>query len=461
MIKRSLKQIAQMIGADCTDVEAGQLIQGVSINTRTLEAGNLYIPIEGDRFDGHQFADQAVEKGAAAILWKMGKEGAPADVPVLYVDDTLHAIQRLAKAYRSQLAVRVVGITGSNGKTSTKDIMSALLSTSFKTQKTYGNLNNHLGVPLTLLGLEEDTEMAVVEMGMSGLGEIQLLSSLAKPDVAIITNASEVHLADLKSRDHIVQAKLEIVCGLKEDGLLIYNGDNSRLTLPLSRLSGSYDRVSFGDNPANDIYPVDYSLDEAGVSFTISDRDCPLLFVPLLGKHQMINALSAIAAARYFGISFDRIRKGLLQIEATGMRNELINTNQFTVINDTYKSNPTSLQAALDTLYALDSRKQKIAVLGDMVELGEESEHMHREIGERLDPQRLTRLFTLGTMAKQIALTAAPKFPEERITVCLDKEQLINELARTQLDNSIILVKGSRALQLEDVVNALQKEGVR
>ncbi|WP_010269075.1 UDP-N-acetylmuramoyl-tripeptide--D-alanyl-D-alanine ligase [Paenibacillus senegalensis] len=465
MITRTFKQIAQMIGAGWNpDYQANPLIRGVSIDTRTLEPGNLFVPIVGDRMDGHRFVQQALDKGAAAVLWEKSKPVPPAYGPVLLVDDSLLALQRLAKVYRSELPVRVIGITGSNGKTSTKDILAALLSTTFKTQKTFGNLNNHLGVPLTLLALEEDTEMAVVEMGMSALGEIQLLSSIAKPDAAIITNASEVHLADLKSREYIVQAKLEIVCGLKEDGVLVYNGDNPRLTQPLSRLKGSYERLSFGDHPANDVYPVHYTMDDTGVEFTISDRECPRLRIPLLGKHQMINALAALSVARYFGISFARITKGLLQIEATGMRNEKIEiADGITVINDAYKSNPSSLQAALDTLYEMEESRQKIAVLGDMVELGEESEKLHKSIGERLTAERLDHLFTLGRMAEHIAAAAKEaNYPVERITVCADKEQLINELYQARregrLEQSIILVKGSRALQLEDVIEALQQQ---
>lgn len=470
MITRTLKQIANMMGAEWHNENGSNpLIQGVSIDTRTLQPGNLFVPIVGDRMDGHEFVQKALEKGAAGVIWEKRKANPPLNGPVVFVEDSLVALQQLAKAYRSELPVRVIGITGSNGKTSTKDILAAILGTSFKTQKTFGNLNNHLGVPLTLLSLEEDTEMAVVEMGMSALGEIQLLSSIAKPDAAILTNASEVHLADLKSRDYIVQAKLEIVCGLREDGVLVYNGDNPRLTQPLSRLKGAYERLSFGDHPANDVYPIHYVMDDTGVDFMISDRECPRLRIPLLGKHQMINALGALSVARYFGVSFDRIAKGLMQIEATGMRNERIEVaDGYTLINDAYKSNPSSLQAALDTLYEMDEEKQKIAILGDMVELGEESPKLHQSIGERLDADRLAHLYTLGSMAKLIAEAAvAAGFPEERITVCNDKKQLLQVLQRDRLAgrlaHSNILVKGSRALQLEEVVKQLQqpKDGLQ
>lgn len=467
MITRTFKQIAQMIGAEWNpEFQDNPLIQGVSIDTRTLKEGNLFVPIVGDRMDGHRFVELAIEKGAAAVLWEKNRPVPPVFGPVLLVEDSLLALQKLAKVYRSELPVRVVGITGSNGKTSTKDIMAALLSTTFKTQKTFGNLNNHLGVPLTLLALEEDTEMAVVEMGMSALGEIQLLSSIVKPDAAIITNASEVHLADLKSRDYIVQAKLEIVCGLREDGVLVYNGDNPRLTQPLSRLKGSYERLSFGDHPANDVYPVQYTMDDTGVDFSISDRECPRLRIPLLGKHQMINALGALSVARYFGIPFERIAQGLMQIEATGMRNERIEVSVhggYTLINDAYKSNPSSLQAALDTLYEMDENRRKIAIIGDMVELGEESEKLHRSIGEQLNSERLHHVYTLGSMAEHIASAAKEaNFPEDKITVCSQKDQLLAVLNQVKQDGrlkqAIVLIKGSRALELEDVVKALQIE---
>ncbi|MGG4032387.1 UDP-N-acetylmuramoyl-tripeptide--D-alanyl-D-alanine ligase [Paenibacillus cisolokensis] len=459
MMERTIEQIAGMIGAEAPAGDAGRtVVKGVSIDTRSILRDNLFVPIQGPRFNGHEYAAEAFRKGAAAALWQKDEPDPPAHLPLLYVDDTVKALGRLAQAYRSQLKTKVIGITGSNGKTSTKDILAAILGTTYRTQKTIGNLNNHLGVPLTLLRLDEDTEMAVVEMGMSGLGEIAALSAMAQPDVAIITSVSEVHLGDLPTREDIAEAKLEIAGSLKPDGLFVYNADNPLLLERLAHKNVACRMVSFGQSEQHDWHPLAYTPDERGIAFTISDPACPELYLNLLGKHQMINALAAIAAARHFGVSYDNIRRALRHVEATGMRNEPIRIGGFTVINDVYKSNPTSVRAALDTLYAMPAHKRKIVVLGDMVELGEETEAFHREIGAELDPSRIDRLFTVGSMSRLIAEEARKHFPEDRVTVCLDHAQLVSQLKEAVSDDCIVLIKGSRSLQLEQPIETLREE---
>ncbi|KLR74949.1 UDP-N-acetylmuramoyl-tripeptide--D-alanyl-D-alanine ligase, partial [Geobacillus sp. T6] len=214
MIKRTVRQIAEMADGQCLKPEWENIVvSGVSTDTRTIQAGNLYIPLRGATFNGHDFVQEAAQKGAAAVLWAEREGTPPEGVPVVVVDDTLLALQRLAARYREQLGLKVIGVTGSNGKTTTKDMIAALLSTRYRVQKTEGNLNNHIGVPLTLLSLEEDTEMAVVEMGMSGFGEIERLTMIARPDAAVITNIGEAHLQELGSREGIAKAKLEILAG--------------------------------------------------------------------------------------------------------------------------------------------------------------------------------------------------------------------------------------------------------
>ena len=218
MIKRTIKELSQMFGFDKSAADRfGDInINGVCIDTRRLEKGNLFIPFKGEKMDSHALVRDAIEKGASAALWEKDVPNPPQDLPVLLVDSSLSAVQELAKSYRDQLAVKVIGITGSNGKTTTKDMIAAVLSQSMKVQKTAGNYNNHLGLPLTILALEEDTEAAVLEMGMSSRGEIEFLSKLARPDIAVITNIGESHLQDLGSREGIAEAKLEIAQGLKE-----------------------------------------------------------------------------------------------------------------------------------------------------------------------------------------------------------------------------------------------------
>ncbi|SDZ53963.1 UDP-N-acetylmuramoyl-tripeptide--D-alanyl-D-alanine ligase [Evansella caseinilytica] len=472
MIHRSIQQINDMVNGKLVKekyVSQG-MIKGVSIDTRSIAPGNLFVPIKGERFNGHQFLADAVKSGAAAALW-CEDEPMPAEgIPLIIVKDTLEAIQQLAKEYRRQLPVKVIGVTGSNGKTSTKDILAALLGTQYRTQKTTGNLNNHLGVPLTLLSLAENTEMAVVEMGMSGLGEIKLLSTIASPNAAIITNISEAHLTELKTKEMILQAKLEILSGLRENGLFIYNGDDPylsrecRILSMLAELSSSpvLQIATFGCGADNDIAPASCTVEKQGVTFTLQgEESCPPFFLPMLGKHQMYNALAAAAAAKHFGVSYDNIRQGLLQVEATGMRNELIEVKHLTIMNDSYKSNPTSLRAALDTLYQLTGYQQKFVVLGDMNGIGNEMETIrsHREIGEELDAEQISCLFTIGSLAEHIASAAKKHFPEERIFSFQEQErdELIAKLKMLLTEETIVLVKSSRKLQLENIVNTLLK----
>lgn len=461
MICRSLKEIQEMIeGYDLKKENEDIAIQGVSIDSRQIETGQLFVPIVGEYFNGHKFINEAVANGAVAALWSKGEAIPSVDIPIILVDDTLTAIQRLAKSYREQLKTKVIGITGSNGKTSTKDILASLLSTRYKTQKTFGNLNNHLGVPLTLLDLEEDTEMAVIEMGTSNLGEIELLTNIASPDVAIITSIGEAHLDELFTIENIVQAKLEILRGLKPNGLFVYYGDSSLLNEKIKDMDINCKTITFGESSNNTYIPWLESSDEISITFSLDKFHCPSFYLPMIGKHQMFNATAAITVARYYGISFEQIQDGLLNVEATGMRNEIIRTERYTIINDSYKSNPTSLLAALDTLYTMNNYSQKIAVLGDMIGLGAGEINMHREIGEKIDSKQIDYLLTIGPLAAHIAQTARPRFGKNRVFSYINRTHLIQKLKKIMEYESILLVKGSRMLKLEEVVEELQKEDI-
>jgi UDP-N-acetylmuramoyl-tripeptide--D-alanyl-D-alanine ligase len=456
MITRTLAQIAEMTGAAAADPR-NVVVRGVSTDTRTLAPGNLFVPIIGERFNGHDFVRQAIERGASAVLWRRGEPNPPEDVPVLTVEDTLAAIQRLAAAYRRQLGVRVIGVTGSNGKTSVKDILAALLGVRYKTQRTPGNLNNHLGVPLTLLALKEDTEYAVVEMGMSGLGEIRSLSGLAAPDAAIITSVSEVHLADLHTRERILQAKLEIVEALHANSLFIYNGDHAPLREAVAALHLPCRQIAFGLEPMNALRAENIAVSREGTAFAL---DGVSYFLPIPGRHQAVNALAAIAAARHAGLSDEEIADGLRRVRLTGLRTEWVETGSLSVINDAYKSNPPSVRAALELLYELGPYPQKVAVLGDMVELGEESAALHREIGSELRPDQLDYVLTIGPEARQIAEAARTRFDPQRVIECADQEELLARLRQVVQPHALVLVKGSRCLGLERMVERLKQEAV-
>ncbi|MGX1901894.1 UDP-N-acetylmuramoyl-tripeptide--D-alanyl-D-alanine ligase [Thermolongibacillus altinsuensis] len=456
MITRSLVEIQNMVqGFGLDEAYESVFIHGVSTDTRAIAEGNLFVPLKGEKFNGHQFVMDAFNKGAKAALWSKDEPNAPTGVPLIFVDDTLKALQRLASRYREQLNIRVIGVTGSNGKTTTKDMIASLLATTYKVQKTEGNLNNHIGVPLTLLRLEEDTEYAVVEMGMSNFGEIELLSKLAKPDVAVITNIGEAHLQELGSRDGIAQAKFEIVQGLHQNGLFVYNGDEPLLTKRVQSMKLENVRT-FGKEKTNDYYPLSVSMNAEGTTFVVNEAPNVSLLMPLLGRHHVYNALAAIAVARHFQLDWQAIADGLRNVSVTKMRTEITKqANGLTIINDAYNASPTSMKAAIQLLEELTGYEKKIAVLGDMLELGEQEVQFHEEIGQMLKPTKIDYVFTYGRLAQHIAKAAADRFPSGRVNAYDDKEALARDLASIASSNDVILLKASRGMKLEEIVNFL------
>jgi UDP-N-acetylmuramoyl-tripeptide--D-alanyl-D-alanine ligase len=457
VIKRSLMQIAKMVSGECSDSTNEILISGVSINSRVIEAGNLFIPIIGEKFNGHEFVEMAITNGATASLWQRDQESPPENIPLIFVEDTLQALQNLAKEYRNELPLKVIGITGSNGKTTTKDIVSSIMGTTYKVLKTEGNLNNHYGLPLTILRLEEDTEVAILEMGMSGRGEIELLTKIASPDAAIITNIGEAHLLDLGSREGIAEAKLEIIAGLKEGGTLIYDGDEPLLNERLR--DKSLKKITFGNHEDNSYIPMTIRQENEGTYFTINKHPDTEIYMPILGKHNVFNALAGIAVGEYFNVPLENIQNGLKQLKISNMRLEVIEgRNGSKIINDAYNASPTAMKAAIDLVRNLKGYSRKFLVLGDMLELGPNEENYHYEIGEMLKPEFVDYVFTYGELSKHLAEGARKSFNHERVQAFTDKAALIKELKQTTSPNDLILIKGSRGMKLEEVVLELKKE---
>lgn len=452
MIKRSLKQIEKMIaGTGLNDQYESVMIQGISTDTRQIQKNNLYIPLVGENFNGHTFGEKAAELGAAAIIWGENEPNPPENVPIIFVQDTLKALQNLAKAYRDELNIKVVGITGSNGKTTTKDMISSILSTTYKIHKTKGNLNNHIGLPLTILSMSEETEIAILEMGMSGRGEIELLSNIGRPDVAVITNIGEAHLMDLGSREGIAEAKLEITTGLAEDGVLIYHGDEPLLNERVKSLH--IKTVTFGEHNENDYFATSIIQEINGTSFTVNDHS---YFIPVLGKHNVSNALAAFAVGKHFSVSDDNMVTGLSQIEITGMRLELMKAaNNISVINDAYNASPTSMNAAIKLLEDLQGFNKKIVVLGDMLELGKDEKLFHQQVGETIKEDKISYVYTYGKLGAEIATGAKVNMPSERVFHFDNKEELIASLKQKLTLGDIVLVKASRGMKLEQVVEAI------
>ncbi|NPC91596.1 UDP-N-acetylmuramoyl-tripeptide--D-alanyl-D-alanine ligase [Bacillus sp. WMMC1349] len=456
MIKRTVEEIASMAeGILLDDTFSGCMVKGVSTDSRRLAKEQLFIPLTGERFNGHAFVKQAFQEGVAAVLWNRDEPNPPQGHAVIVVDDTLKALQRLAKAYREQLQIKVIGVTGSNGKTTTKDMIHAVLQTVYRVHKTEGNYNNHIGLPLTLLAMPEDTDIAVLEMGMSAKGEIEFLSRLARPDAAVITNIGESHLQDLGSREGIAEAKLEIVSGLSKDGTLIYIGDEPLLSKNL--VNPPYKTKTFGEDPAFDYQLEKMKQTDQGTAFDVKGIDNHF-YIPVLGKHNVKNALAAIAVGDLFGITDDKLEEGLKNIKVTGMRLELMKTSSgLAIINDAYNASPTSMKAAIELVEQLTGYGKKIVVLGDMLELGEQERTFHEGIGKAINQDAIDLVFTYGELSEYIAKGALQTFPENRVFHFRreQKENLKQLLSEKAEAGDLILVKASRGMKLEDVIKEI------
>lgn len=432
------------------------LVSGVSIDTRTLKKGDLFIPFRGEQVNGHRFVQQAIEKGAAASLWMKDEPDAPADIPLLFVDDPELALQQLARAYREELTCEFIGITGSNGKTSTKDLIASVLSPYFNVRKTEGNFNNELGLPLTILSLEENTEVAVLEMGMSGFGEISFLSELARPHYAVITNIGEAHMQDLGSREGIAKAKFEIIDGLRKDGTLFYDGDEPLLHTLVSH-HPELRAISFGYGENAGFSLVTTESGDEGSRFSVKGIIEGSFTIPVFGSHQVKNSLAAILIAHELGLSNDQIDAALRQSKLTDMRMQpIVTENGALFINDAYNAAPTSMQAALSFLDETKLRPEKWAVLGDMLELGENERHYHESIARQLGTISLKGILLFGPRMKWLYEELRNTGNETKVIWSeSDYDPLIAELLSAIDGNSIVLLKGSRGMALEKVMDGV------
>lgn len=470
MIRRTISEIAALCGGTIHNNNAGDpAVAGVTINSRKVTPGQLFIPIKGENFDGHDFAVAGVEAGAVGTLWQRDKElpGALSNVPVVLVDDTTAALQQLAASYRDALNLRVVGVTGSNGKTSTKDMVAAVLSSAFRVHKTDGNYNNHIGLPLTLLDLSEDVDAVVLEMGMSEFGEIDLLTRLAKPDVAIITNIGDAHMQQLGSRAGIAKAKLEIVAGLRSGGLLLINGDEPLLHegLKQTTLPEGVEVQTFGLGSGNEWTAEAVTGNAISSRFDVKGQNgLQHIALPVAGAHNVSNVLGAIAAAKKFGVPDEGIRAGIHGLKLTGMRIEPVRAyNGAMMLNDAYNSNPTAVRAAIDLLEGLSGYRRKWLILGDMLELGPDEAAMHGEIGAYVTPDKVDAVLTYGPLSQHTASEAAKQFEgsssaqgEKQVRAFEDKNELAQWLRAQLAPEDLVLVKGSRGMRMEEIVHSLQ-----
>lgn len=450
MIEVTLEQIQEWIPCEIDNDYMDQAIQGVSIDSRDIKSQNLFIPFKGEHVDGHKYVAQALKDGAGASFYQKGTPlDENVDGPIIWVEDTLTALQQLAKAYLEFVNPQVIAVTGSNGKTTTKDMIESVLKPQFKVKKTQGNYNNEIGMPLTILELDIDTEISILEMGMSGFHEIEFLSNLAEPNIAVITNIGESHMQDLGSREGIARAKSEITIGLKSGGLFIYDGDEPLLEPYVNQLS-NVDLVSIGKNATNSLVSQIESINDDGIAFTINEKE--RFELPILGEHNMKNASIAIAVGKRMNLSYDTIFNNLREVQLTDMRMQQYHTSDNSlVINDAYNASPTSMKAAIDTLTVMTGRK--ILVLGDVLELGPNSQVMHEQVGEYLNGKDIDTLFTFGEESHYISNVG--KQYVNHMEHFEDKQKLIETIKTYIQPEDKVLIKGSRGMKLEEVVEAL------
>ncbi|SFB18951.1 UDP-N-acetylmuramoyl-tripeptide--D-alanyl-D-alanine ligase [Lentibacillus halodurans] len=421
----------------------------VSTDSRKKTNHSLFIPLVGENFDGHHYMKEAFNQGAVAALWQNKKElpaFLPADFPVFFVEDTLSALQDLAIAYREKVNPAVIGVTGSNGKTTTKDLIASIVGSSLKTHHTIGNLNNQIGVPITILSMPPDTEALVVEMGMNHFGEIETLSNIAKPDYAVITNIGESHIEYLGSREGIAKAKLEITKGMNKDGHLLIDGDEALLRQVHQRRHV----ITCGFDPGNDVYIKNVNLFTNRTQFELSDGE--VYTIPLLGSHHALNAAFAVIIAKLLDVAKDKVKQGLAALKQTSMRFELLSgKNGSSIINDAYNASPTSMKASINVVKQLEGFRQKVLVLGDIFELGEQSKSLHQSVADSIDDSA-DAVFSLGDDAGDITSIVEKRYQTIDCRHFASKEELSAALEEYVSKDTLILFKASRGMQFESLV---------
>ena len=427
-------------------------IEGISTDSRKIQERGLFVPIKGARADGHDFIEGVMERGALATLTE--KDLGEKPYPYIQVKSSLQAVKDIAEYYLKQLKIPVVGITGSVGKTSTKEMIASVLSQKYQVLKTQGNFNNELGLPLTVFNLREEHQIAVLEMGISDFGEMHRLAKIARPDTCVITNIGLCHLEFLKSRDGILKAKTEIFDFLREDGHIVLNGDDDKL-VTVQEVKG-IKPVFFGLEKGREVW-ADQVQPEGlkGISCRIHiGEDSFSVLIPVPGQHMVYNALAAAAVGRIYGLSNEEIRRGIESLQPVSGRFHIIHTDRYTIIDDCYNANPVSAKSSVDVLE--NGAGRKVAILGDMFELGPKEAELHYEVGRYLAKKDVQAAVCVGTLSKntyegiKAGCFAGSAYYFENIEGFLSNKEYIIENGDT------VLVKASHSMHFENIVNALK-----
>ena len=432
---------------------AAAMVANVCTDSRAIKAGDLFIAIRGEKFDGHDFLAEAARIGAAGAIVEKSTADLPSNFTVIQVADTVLALQALATAYRSTLSLKAVCITGSNGKTSTKDLTASILAQRFSVTKTAGNLNNHLGVPLTLLRANSAHQAGVFEIGMNHIGEITPLAAMVRPDVAIITNVGIAHIEFMGSREAIAMEKGMLAEAVDENGTVILNADDD-FTPAIAKRTRA--RVMTAGIAGGDVRATDLQQLSNGIKFRLhATGQCVEAELPVPGEHMVRNALLACAAGIVLGLTLEECAHGMRDLQLTAGRLTQKTVAGIHLIDDTYNANPDSMSAALATLARMPVTGRRIAVLGRMGELGRESERGHRSVGEVAGREKIPCLITVGEEANWIA-DAAEKNGVPTIVRTANAEDATRALREIAKAGDAVLVKGSRSARLERIIRAME-----
>ncbi len=476
----TLKDAARACGGLLKGDTVEMLFQGVSSDSRQVRPGEIFVALHGDRFDGHDYLQQAADRGAvAAIISSPSRLPAAFKLPVIEVGDTLEALQQLAATYRKGMPLRTVAITGSNGKTSTKEMVAALLAERFSTIKTEGNLNNHIGVPLSLMRIRRSHEVGVFEMGMNHPGELAPLAAMVAPAVSIVTNIGPAHLEGMGDEEAVAREKAAVVLALPREGVAVLNADDP--WTPQIRRHTASRVVTAGFAPDAGVRAANVRHPEDGVEFDlvlppldlpgwpcvvpprapVAESPSPVrVQMAAIGEHWISNALLAAATARVFGLTTDEIAAGFRRIKLPAMRMQVHEIGGVRWINDAYNANPHSMRAALRALKARPCRGRRVAILGDMLELGAESERWHRGVGVEVARLRLDGLITVGLQARFIAEEAmSGGMAAGTVVVCRNAAEAAAALRDRFHPGDCVLLKGSRGMKMESLLPVTMPHG--
>jgi UDP-N-acetylmuramoyl-tripeptide--D-alanyl-D-alanine ligase len=460
MRRCTLEEVVRYSGGRLVQGDPALAIDRLHTDTRTLLAGDCFVALEGDRFDGHAFVGQVKNRGAVAALVsrRPSATDVPEDLALVEVPNTLEALQRFAAAYRRQLGARVIGVTGSSGKTSTKELIASVLRVRFKTKATEGNLNNHIGVPLTLMRLEEDDQFGVVEMGMNHPGEIATQAHMALPQIGVISSIGPAHIEFFRDQAAIAEEKAELIAALPTDGLAVLNSDDewSRRIAHRTRARLAW----VGSGPESTWWAEDLQMATDHLSFRLRHNGSSArVRLPVVNRVMVSNALLAAAVGRECGLTMDEIARGLESVKLPGARMQVLKLGESWIINDAYNANPDSMKAALTALREFPHATRRLAVLGTMGELGVHATELHFITGEYAAKQGVEFLIAVGPQAEAYARGAiAGGMTHQQVVSALDAGEAAAALKPMLREGDAVLVKGSHFMGLERLVTALTEE---